>query len=114
MCILHLSVFRSEFNLKLINYTVTIVECKKKVRERERKENLKMQDECCLSRVEAACLAGAGRGLNGIDELRALSSNSNTTNSADPWYTVEQFERVSLFLKTKLQEKKFFKKKNCL
>uniref|UniRef100_A0A915PTN1 MH2 domain-containing protein n=1 Tax=Setaria digitata TaxID=48799 RepID=A0A915PTN1_9BILA len=47
-----------------------------------------MRDERSLSRTEAACMAGAGRGWNGIDELRALSANDT-----ERWYTVEQFER---------------------
>ncbi|VDK80663.1 unnamed protein product [Litomosoides sigmodontis] len=53
-----------------------------------------MQNECCMSRMEAACLVGGvGRGANAISELGALSSNSSITNSANPWHTVEQFER---------------------
>lgn len=54
-----------------------------------------MRNECSLSRIEAACMAGVGRGPNAINELRALSSNG--INNVDRWFTVEQFERVSLF-----------------
>uniref|UniRef100_A0A158Q8A0 MH2 domain-containing protein n=1 Tax=Elaeophora elaphi TaxID=1147741 RepID=A0A158Q8A0_9BILA len=52
-----------------------------------------MRNECSLSRMEAACMAGIGRGRNGLDELRVLSSNNGTKSATDRWYTVEQFER---------------------
>ncbi|CAG9533798.1 unnamed protein product [Cercopithifilaria johnstoni] len=51
-----------------------------------------MRDECSLSRKEIACMAGVGRGPNGVGELQVLLSN-NSTSSADRWYTVEQFEK---------------------
>lgn len=57
-----------------------------------------MRAECSLSRMEATCMTGVGRNRNAVEELPLLPVN--TTDNAERWYTVEQFETVSIFYHT--------------